>query len=52
MHLLGQQWIEQVTDTRKSSRGQKEGEHLEFWARIRGWAEESKRNRCNYLLQK
>jgi hypothetical protein len=31
---------------------QKEGENLEFQGRIRKWAEESKRNRCNYLLQK
>jgi hypothetical protein len=52
LHLLGKQWIEEVTDARKSSRIQKEGENLEFRARIRGWAEKSKRIRCNYLLQK
>jgi hypothetical protein len=52
LHLLGKKWIEEVTDARKSSRSQKEGENLEFRARIRGWAEKSKRIRCTYLLQK
>ena len=32
--------------------GQKEGENLEFRGRIRGWAEDSKRNWCNYSVQK
>jgi hypothetical protein len=52
LHLLGKQWIEEVTDARKSSRSQKEGENIDFRARIRGWAEKSERIRCNYLLQK
>ena len=48
MHLLGQQWIEEVTDARKSSRGQKEGEHLEF---RRASEDGLRRNWCNYLLK-
>ena len=50
LHL--KQWIEEVTDAQKSSISEKEREHLEFRANIRGWAEKSKRIRCTYLLQK
>jgi hypothetical protein len=42
--------FEEVTDARKSSRSQKEGENLEFRESIRGWAEKSKRFRCTYLM--
>jgi hypothetical protein len=52
IQALGEQWIEKVTEARVSGRAQKEGEHLEFRAHIKGWEMGAKKRRCNTLLQK
>ncbi len=55
IHALGEQWIEEVIDVEIVQTPQEEcleGEHLKFKADIRGWKTETRKERCQQLLDK
>jgi hypothetical protein len=55
LHALGEQWIEEVTDVEIVQAPQEEclkGEHLKFKANIPGWKIETRKERCQKLLDK
>jgi hypothetical protein len=55
LHVLGEQWIEKVTDVdmvQATAQEYLEGKHLKFQAHIRGWETSFRRRRCLSLLAK
>jgi hypothetical protein len=52
IHALGEQWIEEVTYVEIVQTPKEEGEHFKFKAHIQGWKTETRKERCQQLLDK